>query len=284
MLRHTLSLQHGNGSYRNRTPQLPINWRNSRWGSVHGAPVSRSPFSNKHPTEWGDTWDRRDGVEWRQRAGRRGVFVGWPWISWRDDPVRQHRKPKSRTFSAQLAASGNVGFPLWDHYAETATEYRLPNTAVTTAALPHVSVYTSASWPHDDIVSFLNQIAADFPTLDVIAHNPDALRTWRSTNRRCTVPPGFIEHVILFSRDLLRHNAKKAYRVELQRRGVLRTNEMARYYALPRVTAGQPVMPDKLEQAEGKEPEGAYTWLLSGANFHPLFAPKNPRRGGFYDA
>jgi hypothetical protein len=284
MLRNSLVTCAATSNYLNRTPHFPINYARSRYNTLWGKPVSRSALSHKGPDEWHRTWDQRSGFDWHHRQRRRHMFVGWPWISWRDDPIRKHKRPNaSRTFSAQLADTGGVGYPLWDHYAETAADYRLPNNADTRAALKHVLVYVGATWKHEDVVRYLDIVAAAFPTVEQIAQAPAGVRAWR-TEKHAAVPLGFLEHLILFCRDVMRNNSKKAYRAELQRRGVLRTNDMTRYYALPRVSAGQPAMPEKLAQAEGAEPVGDYQWLLSGGRFHNIFAPRNPSRAGFYDA
>ena len=122
----------------------------------------------------------------------------------------------------------------------------------------------------------------------MISENPDALREWRdNTVEGNKVPHGFVEHVILLCRDILRNNAKKDYRRLLHANGVLRTNDMQRYYALPPVRDG-PAMPEKLEQAPGKEFQGDYVWLTQKAisNIHPTYSSvyRPDSRHSFYDA
>jgi hypothetical protein len=210
--------------------------------------------------------------------------VGWPGITWTSDPVRRHRKPESRSLSARVADRGAAGYPQWDHYAETAVDYALPNDAPTTALRPHIMLYVAFTWTPADVTSFLNACAGAVPTIDRIAAQPDALRSWVSSPAGAGVPPGFVEHVILASRDVVRNNARKAYRRLLHRRGVLRTNEMVRYYTLPVVKDSGPAMPKALEQPAGKHPANDYTWLGLGAEYHPLFTPADHARRDFYNA
>ncbi len=248
------------------------------------------PLSNKDPSEWNKPWISREGEEWYHRDRRRHSFVGWPYISWKDDPIRHHKNPdvaaSKRTLSAKMEAHGNMGYPLWDHYAELGMDYQLSNSASPKTALNFMLIHIGSTWPHATVEGFLETVSAKFRTLEEISENPDAVRQWRSeTPEGNKLPPGFVEHLILFARDVMRNNSKKAYRRLLHSRGHLKTNDMTRYYALPYVKVDTPAMPVKLEQPAGKEDPGEYLWLTQKAmkNIHPLISAKT-KRESFYDA
>lgn len=115
------------------------------------------------------------------------------------------------------------------------------------------------------------------------------------------IPKGFIQHLILASRDVVLYNHKLKHREqEHNAQGVLRTREMERYYALPHPTITlvsehttgvpsermlhnttkegtqgdrktpvlawkvSPAMPERLAQPSGKYPWGKYTYMGKG--------------------
>lgn len=277
------------GRYLNREPHFPYKKSKAWYKFKFGVDVRTKPQLNKDdPLEWMNPVTARMGREWYHKHTRSHSFIGWPYISWRNDPIRHHKDSRvaTRTLSKKMELSGNAGYPLWDHYEEAGIDYHLPNDAKTSAVLPFITIHAGSNWSQESVTNFLDAIEKKFPTVEVVSTDPEAVRAWRdSTVEGNKVSPGFIEHLILCCRDVLRNNSKKDFRRLLHSKGYLRTNDMTRYYALPYVKDGSPVMPEKLEQPEGREFQGDYVWLTQEAseNIHRNFKPAHTRQS-FYDA
>jgi hypothetical protein len=274
MLRSTPSLLTKN-QYYHKFMEFPCRRWKSRYLQPRN-PQMRTPLAHKDPEEYSATDDQRVGIEWYHRLRRRGLFRTGPKMTWQHDPVRQHRAPPSRCFSA--TASASLGAPLWDHYRETGQDYRLDNAAPLTALAPVLNTYIGAVWRREASAAMLERLGAKFGDVENINRQSAAVRAWNAAEN--AVPQGFVQHVLLLARDVVRLNALKAYRGLRHAQGNLRTTDMERYYAVPHHRGA--AMPTTLEQVPGAEPVGVYTNMLPERGFiHPLHRPDGMKKRNY---
>jgi hypothetical protein len=275
-------------NYLYREPHFPYKKSKAWYKFKFGFENRLNPQANRDDAStWTNPLETRQGGDWYMKHRRRHQYVGWPYISWQNDPIRHHKDTavSNKTLSKKMERSGNAGFPLWDHYEESGLDYGLPNDATVAATHPFLVIHCGSTWSDETITAFLSALGAKFPTVSDVSTRPDDVRAWRdSTPEGHKVAPGFVEHMILCCRDILRNNSKKDYRRLLHSKGYLRTSDMVRYHALPYLKDGHPVMPEKLEQPAGREYQGDYVWLSPNAHFHETTQPRAHRRQSFYDA
>lgn len=237
-------------------------------------PMKNDPTAHRNPNEYGNRETNRIGLAWHNRVMGRGEYKTWPWRSWHDDPVREHRaEPPSRTFSARMPNPA-TGMPLWDHYADSGLDYRLSDDAPVHQLIPILNIFVGKQWSMAELGGFFDVLVAEgWTTVESLDASIDLVRAW---SEHCAVlPPGFIEHVALLSRDVVALNKKKAHRRAQHRAGVLRTNSMTQYFAMP-WTVG-PAMPTTLNQPGGLDARGDFSEMRSGIKLHPEYVPDGYR-------
>lgn len=258
--------------YMNRVMVYAHRRRKARYLAPRNAHV-RSPLANKSPEEYGRTWDPRTGVEWHNRLRNRNHYRHWPWARWTDDPIRHHRPTGSwRTVSATQQGCYD-GLPEWDYYAEVGQDYHTPVHFPLSFTAPFILQYTAKCWTRETLTGYLETIQANsgICTIADAAARPDELYTWWSTSAMASIPLGVLQHVELLSKDMVLQARKKAFRHQQQQRGILRTADMERYYALPPLRG--PAMPVQLAQPSGAYPTGKYTYMMADTPIHPLQQP-----------
>lgn len=238
--------------------------------------------------------------------------------------------------SVNEPAHANACVPLWDYYAQVGQAYHGITAHSPLEALAEViHPYVRQVWPRSVVHYFLSSISQNrelrVKTIGDVLARKRALEDWVAKGGKISntansflldskggallnavsnqgiakvfefVPKGFIQHIILSSRDVVLYHQKLEYRKqEHNDRGVLRTREMERYYALPHPTLKflsasstlmssetkefsknakkeaseessivkginlPPPMPVKLAQPSGKYPWGKYTYLGKG--------------------
>lgn len=244
----------------------------------------QDPTANKPTEEYGNTWDPRSGIEWYYRMRNRNHYRHWPWARWTDDPVRFHEDPTNRrTFSA-LGGALNEGFPEWNYYEEVGQAYETPSHFPLSYAGPFIHQYTGKVWTTQQLESSIAAVAqgTGLTTIADVAANKAGLRAWgQRQSGSSSVPLGLLLHLELVCEDIVQQNARTVYRAEQQQAGVLRTREMARYYALPRMRVG-PAMPQALEQPSGEYPWGRHTYAKDPVDYHPLQQPDGRYKHNMY--
>ncbi|KAK7198151.1 hypothetical protein NESM_000771700 [Novymonas esmeraldas] len=273
MLRRTpVSLGSKAKGYMNRVMVYAHRRRKARYLAPHNAHV-RSPLANKQPEEYANTWDPRSGVEWHYRLRRRNHFRHWPWARWSDDPVRLHQDTVCRRTVSAARTAANDGTPEWNYYAEVGQAYETPSHFPLSYTAPFIYQYTAKCWSLEELRSSLERVEQNsgLRTIADVASGSETLYTWWHHAAMDAIPLGLLQHLELVSRDIVAHNTRTTYRAEQHERGVLRTRDMERYYALPHLRG--PAMPVELTQASGAYPKGKFTQMMDGVQIHPLQRP-----------
>ena len=264
-------------SYFGRFMHLPYRHRKDYYKAPRMA-TKKNPTANKTPEEYGDTWDQRTGLDWYRKVRNRGIYTHWPWARWTDDPVRHHKSEANlRTFSV-LASGTNDGAPEWNYYEAVGEDYRVPSHYPLEFMAPFIHTYTSKTWSRDQIKTFLLQLQQTYPTIAEFAQHAEVAHAWNE--RLNVVPLSFYQHCSFLSQDMVALNKKKAHRQAEHQRGVLRTNAMQQYFALPYLRG--PAMPTSLEQPVGVYDEGKFNRMLGGTKIHPQFVPDRVMAEGLF--
>jgi len=245
-------------------------------------PHVRSPLANKTPEEYGNNWDPRTGVEWYYRMRHRNHYRHWPWAKWNDDPVRQHQdNTHRRTFHVATGAA-NQGQPEWNYYKEVGQEYRTPSHFPLPYVAPFIHQYTSKVWSLPTITDHLTAIAerTGLRSIEEAARGGEKLQKLAASAD--DIPRGLLHHLQLVVEDVVLQNGRKTYRQTQHEKGVLRTREMVRYYALPYLKGA--AMPETLAQPSGAYPWGRYTYMDGSVRIHPLQRPDARFKGNLYPA
>lgn len=233
---------------------------------------AKSPLANKsNPEEFGNTWDQRTGPEWMYRMRNRNEYRHWPWVTWKDDPVGTGAHAlslvPSRSFSAKNDTLGGVNSDAAvsrsaQLYRLVGEHYRVPNHYPVTCMAPFIARYTNKVWSKTELVRHLEKLEANgWTTIQEVVEQFEKISAW---NDRChSIPRSLLVHVQKLGTDMIRQNAQKQFRSEMQSKGYLRTNEMVRYFALPYLRTG-PAMPTTLEQPSGVYPAGVYRQMNGG--------------------
>ena len=260
---------HNGSSYAARDHQFPNVLGQERFRQTMFSRTRHEPRAHKMPHEY-DLPYCRYGSDWALRYRQQGRFSNWPWVTWRHDPVRNH-KPEygpSRTISAQ-AENPALGMPLWNHYEDAAQDYQLPNDAPIHLMIPILNVYVGRVWGPERIKGYFDLLREEgWECIDEVNASIDHIREWNETFYK--VPPGLIEHIALLSEDIVKLNAKKTFRRKLHNeKAVLRTGDMERYYSMPYYTG--PAMPEERKQAQEYD-DGEFTNLdrPAIAKVHPV--------------
>lgn len=257
MLQSSPVLLNRGGAYYNRVPYFSYRRKNAAYLAPK-TPHVKTPLANKSPEEYHQIWDHRTGIDWYNRIRKRHEYRHWPWVTWNDDPVRQHGDEVCRrTFSALNAASSEK--PLWNLYERVGQDYRLPNNAPVKLLAPYIALYTARVWSKERVASYLLKLQEKWSTIEDVHANLPAVVEWNV--RANVMPPGLMTHVEYIVNDVVLLNRKKAFRIEEHEKGFLRTNSMERYYALPYMKTG-PAMPKKLVQVPGVYPRGGFTEMV----------------------
>lgn len=269
--------------YMNRVMVYAHRRRNARYLAPKLA-HARNPLANKLPEEYGNTWDPRTGVEWHNRMRHRGHFKHWPWARWTDDPIRFHQDSVCRRTVSAANAVATEGRPEWDYYAEVGQAYETPSHFPLSYTAPFIYQYTASCWTRKELQGYLERIEREsgVRTIADAAARREALFEWWHHAAMGAVPIGVVQHLELVAADVVRQNQRKAFRVEQHELGVLRTREMARYYALPYLNG--PAMPVELAQPSGAYPNGKYTQMNSKMKIHPLQQPDGWYKHNMYPA
>lgn len=270
-------------------------------------PYKRTPLANKNPESYHETWDPRSGIEWYNRMRHRGAYRHWPWATWSDDPIRFHQKTIVHRPISKKDDANNSGdaTPLWDYYREVGQAYDIsdPETTSIQTLGTYMHPYVRHLWSRERIAQFLKTIEEEVKeahSVASVAKHPESLLGWLDalesqregdTPSECEEssrpPKAFMQHVVLLCADVVLYHSKLQHRArEHQERGVLRTREMEKYFALPYLhvlpdtpyseetkgaavgvrglehpMVGIPAMPVRLEQASGQYPWGKYTYM-----------------------
>lgn len=279
MLRHCrIALKRAKG-YENRV--MYFSYRRQNAGYLPPKLAHRKdPTANKNPEEYHETWDQRTGVEWFYKMRRRNQYRHWPWVTWKDDPIRHHADGVSRrAFSVKNAAVSEK--PLWNLYELVGQDYRLANTAPVIALAPIIALYTAKVWSKKVLEGYLAKLEPLWPTVHAVQSKFSDVEAWnRKTN---ALPPGLMTHLKYLADDVVLLNQKKAFRLEQHEKGYLRTNDMQRYFALPYLRTAAAAMPTTLEQPQGIYPRGAYTENNGkGVKIHPSYRLDGRTRHAMY--
>lgn len=278
MLKHSCVIRNRGGAYYERVMHFPYRRRNATYLPPN-LPHRKTPLANKGPEDYHETWNQRTGVDWYNRLKKRNEYRHWPWVTWKDDPVRQHKDDVCRrTFSALNTASSEK--PLWNLYERVGQDYRLPNNAPITLLAPFIALYTAQVWSTERIKSYLERVQEKWATIADVHDNLVEVSEW--SRRVNAIPPGLMTHLEYIVKDSVLLNRKKSFRIQEHERGVLRTNTMARYFALPYMTSG-PAMPVKLEQPVGVYPRGGFT-EMTNVRIHPVYVIDSATSLGKYPA
>lgn len=229
----------------------------------------RTPYANKIPTEYADTKNTRNGVEWYWRMKRRGEYNHWPWTRWNDDPLRHHKQEQpSRCLNVKVEKMARTPTFMHNAYSMVHEDYDALTADIHPKHLaPHIHLFTSKSWSLAEIKIFLEKIGQRFPTIRKVVEEQKDLELFNS--RHFLVPPHFVPHVIHVCHAAHEHISRKSFRRELHNNAaVLRTNDMEQYYALP-YTRGN-AMPDRLD---GVYPSGRYLMMNGGTKISRAFGP-----------
>ncbi|KAG5494784.1 hypothetical protein JIQ42_02399 [Leishmania sp. Namibia] len=258
--------------YMNRVMVYAHRRRKARYLAPKNAHV-RSPLANKMPEEYGNTWDPRSGVEWHNRMRHRSHYRHWPWARWTDDPVRFHQDSVCRRTVSASSSAANNGTPEWNYYAEVGQAYETPPHFPLSYTAPYIYQYTARCWSREDLQSYLEHVqqSSGLRSIADVASMKEALYTWWHNAAMDSIPVGVLQHLELVSCDIVAQNARKSYRTKEHQRGILRTREMERYYALPHLRG--PAMPVQLTQPSGEYPNGKFTQMMEGVAIHPLQRP-----------
>ncbi|KPI83679.1 hypothetical protein ABL78_7273 [Leptomonas seymouri] len=269
--------------YMNRVMVYAHRRRKARYLAPKAAHV-RSPLANKKPEEYGNTWDPRSGVEWHNRMRHRGHFKHWPWARWTDDPIRFHQDSVCRRTVSAANAAANEGSPEWNYYAEVGRAYETPSHFPLSYTAPFIYQYTSRCWTRQDLQGYLDRIEQESGLRTIIdaAAKQDVLYSWWQRSAMEAIPLGVLQHLVLVATDIVQQNERKAFRVQQHERGVLRTREMVRYYALPHLHG--PAMPVALAQPSGEYPMGKFTHMNGDVKIHPLQRPDGRYKHNMYPA
>lgn len=269
--------------YMNRVMVYAHRRRKARYLAPKNAHV-RSPLAHKVPEEYGNTWDPRSGVEWHNRMRNRNHYRHWPWARWTDDPVRFHQDSVCRRTVSASSTAANNGTPEWDYYGEVGQAYETPSHFPLSYTAPFIYQYTARCWSREDLQSYLERIeqSSSLRTIADVVSRREALYTWWHSAGMNVIPLGVLQHLELVSRDIVAQNARKSYRNQQHERGILRTPEMERYYALPHLRG--PSMPVKLAQPSGKYPSGKFTQMVEDVAIHPLQKPDARYKHNMYPA
>lgn len=284
MLRSTpLALASSAKGYMNRVMVYAHRRRKARYLAPKAAHV-RSPLANKMPEEYGNTWDPRSGVEWHNRMRRRGHFKHWPWALWTDDPIRFHQDGVCRRTVSAANAGANEGIPEWDYYAAVGQAYETPSHFPLSYTAPFIYQYTAKCWTREDLQGYLVRIEQEsgLRTIADAAAQREALYSWWHRAGMDAVPLGVLRHLELVAADIVKQNARQAFRLEQHEHGVLRTRDMVRYYALPHLQG--PAMPVALAQPSGAYPDGKFTQMNGDVVIHPLQKPDGRYKHNMYPA
>eukprot|EP00744_Colponema_vietnamica_P024159 GILI01035180.1.p1 GENE.GILI01035180.1~~GILI01035180.1.p1 ORF type:complete len:278 (-),score=29.07 GILI01035180.1:71-904(-) len=260
-----------------RTVQAaPINKVRERWLPPRRPHRGTSIANKTRAEDIKNTEDTRRGVDWYNRIRGRKEYLHWPFIKMTDDPIRRHQDPDrmpSRAFSL-LDTQCNSGVPLWNYYEETGRDYQISMDAPTPYLAKFIALYTAKVWSESEIEQYLSKLVssdAQFATIGGIVANSEALAE-HNDNIGC-LPAGLLAHVMMCARDIETYNTRKAYRHKMQRSGVLRTNDMERYFALPYLTIGGQAasVPVAHKQPFGVYPEGEYLTTRAVKRYnHPI--------------
>jgi hypothetical protein len=266
MLRITRSFGGRAKGYFNRVMHYPHRRVTPRWLGNNNV-EKHNPINWKQIEEYKDTTVQRTGAEWYHRMKRRLKYRHWPWATWRDDPVRRHKEPSSRRSFSMRNMREEAGSPLWDWYALVGQDYGIPDSAKVTVLAQFIHTYTNKTWSMQQLQRYLEKVEREWPTV------ADAHRCLTDIQQWCTrtnaLPSGLLQHLSMLIRDVVLLNRKKAHRQRNHESGVLRTNTMERYFALP-YTRG-PAMPVELQQADGVYPCGKWLTMDNSCVVHPEF-------------
>lgn len=253
--------------YNIRSMHLPYRRRSSFYQQPSYAHC-KTPLANKQPEEYGETWNQRTGVLWHSRMRRRNQYRHWPWVTWKDDFLYHHETQSStRTFSAKHATS-NSGAPRWNLYEMVGQDYKIPCHYPVSTLAPIISLYTSKVWCRGTLDKLLATVQEKWKTIEDVQENFANVLEWNGKTH--SVPHGFLTHLKYLVDDVVLLQRKKENRKKLHEQGILRTDGMQRYFALPYVRSG-PAMPVKLAQPVGLYPQGTYLYMMGDQKIHPFY-------------
>ncbi len=155
--------QHKGSGYITQNSEWPARtwhlWRYNNY-SASKRRLGRGPFAQRMPHEYDDPDKLRPSdratLEWRNKWVGVDGWENWPFVDWRDDPVRSHKSEiqPSRTISA-LTPNPVVGKPLWNHYQESSRDYRVQSHAPLVLLVPFLNTICGKVWSPTEMGQYL---------------------------------------------------------------------------------------------------------------------------------
>lgn len=243
-------------------------------------------------------WHNRTGQTWYEKVRQRGRYRTWPWVNNRDDPLRFHREPSQRRFSAAdgTASSSNVT-PIWDVYAEVGRHYRgVDDTRPVTWLTTFLKPYVGKVWNSPSIDALLHSVALVAPTIASVNAFRDRgglSQAWQDERiRRAAsvaaplprVPESFLQHVDLLCRDIGQQSVlKQRSTAEHDSGRQLMLPDTTSYFVVPRPTAPARSARPWSETFDGVYRIGKYC-TMQGVKFHTLHVPDRQTKFNFRPA